>query len=117
MSFISDTLPWIQAAATAFVPVAITVAGMIAQRRGVNSDVIAASQRGAGVAYTAMLATGRPLNDPAVMAIGIRAASDYMLTMVPDKVVSAGLDPRAVETLAHAQIGLLLAPVTPVKPV
>lgn len=106
-------LPWMQAFATAFVPVAGTLAGLWLRKRGINADVVAAAGRGATLGYSAIVKSGMPHNSAEAIALGEQVATDYLATMMPSKLLSAGLDPAKAAALAAAQLGKVLQVAVP----
>ena len=113
-TFISLATPWV----SAFV---LTLAGVIlplAYARGlaylrakhINTTVYEAIGRAGGVAYTAFLASGRPVTDRAALAAAAAAGGAYLESTVPGALAASGVtDPAKMATIAGAELGKLLA--------
>ena len=81
------------------------------QARRIDTTVYQAIGRAGGVAYSALLASGRPASDGAALAAAAAAGGAYLAGKVPDALLARGVaDPKAMAELAGAELGKLLAP-------
>lgn len=102
-------LPWLQAFATALLPLLGAMALTWLRRRQVNTVVFEAVGRAAGEAYKHIAASGRPVTDPVALAAGINAGGSYLLDRIPDTLRAAGLSPEDAAQIVGAELGKLMA--------
>ena len=114
-------LPWLQALALAAVGV---VAPLLYVRvlawlraRAIDTTIYEAIGRAGGRAYSALLASGRPVTDRAAIAAAAAVGGAYLMQTVPGALGAKGVaDPAAMAELAGAELGRLLAADPTVKP-
>jgi hypothetical protein len=102
-------LPWLQALAAAMVPVVGTVFLSWLQKRHQHSVLDSAFARAGAEAYRQIVASGRPITDPVVVANAVQAGSLYLLNRVPDTMRARAVTPEAAEQIVSAELGKLFA--------
>lgn len=106
-------LPWLNAVALAFVPVAGTLAGGFAmrfmQQHQMDVTLFQAISRAGGEAFRSFVATGAPLTDKAAMASAATVGARYLQDRIPEIIAAKGLSPAAVAQVVAAEMGKLFA--------
>lgn len=113
-TFIGLVTPWLAAFVLALVgiiaPLAYAKGLAYLRAKQVNTTIYEAIGRAGAVAYTAFLATGRPVTDRTALAVGAAAGGAYLKSRVPDALAASGVvTPQAMAELAGAEMGKLLA--------
>ncbi len=102
-------VPWLSAFALALLPILGGYAMALLRKRGLDNAFFQAVSRAGGVAYAALLASGRPVTDRAALTAAAVAGASYLETRVPGLVEARGLSPDAMAQIAGAELGKLLA--------
>lgn len=107
-------MPWLSAFVLALagilLPLAYAKGLAYLKARRINTVVYEAIGRAGAVAYTAFLATGRPVTDRTALAVGAAAGGAYLKSRIPDALAVSGVvTPEAMAELAGAEMGKLLA--------
>ena len=105
----SIVLPWLTAFVLALLPVLGGMVLALLRKHNLDNAFFQAVARAGGVAYTSLLASGRPVTDRAALASAALAGATYLQQRVPGLVQARGLQPGAVADIAGAELGKLLA--------
>lgn len=102
-------LPLLNTLILAVLPVLGTMALQALRKRNINTEWFEVIGRGGGVAYASLVASGRPVTDKTAMAKALAEGAAYIVARKPDIVADKGLGQAAVEEIAGAELGRLLA--------
>ena len=102
-------LPWINALVLALLALLGRMALAELQKRNLDNKFFQAVARAGGVAYTNLLASGRPVTDKVALLEAAMAGAAYLKERVPSLVAARGLSPVAREQIVGAELGKLLA--------
>lgn len=108
-TLLAAVMPWLQAFVLALVPVLGAYALSLLRSHGIDNVLTQAIGRAGGVAYTQLLASGKPVTDRNALASAAMAGAAYLQDRVPGIVAAKGLSPGAVADIAGAELGRLLA--------
>jgi hypothetical protein len=77
--------------------------------RQLSDAIAAAATRGAGLAYTLLLAAGEAAARPQVQNAAVSAGLEYVLNSFPDAITAKGVTPDHIASMVAGELGKLLA--------
>lgn len=102
-------LNWVQAFAAALVPSLLALGFVWLRQHQVNTRIIEAVGRAAGVAYKQMVEARVAHTGQTSLAAAVAEGQAYLLAHVPDALKAAGLTPEVAAQMVSAELGKLLA--------